>query len=96
MTVNNILSGTMFAIFNKLKDKFKKNYRMEALPVLIDYSMYHDLVSGINSEVKDEIVQRIKEGKLYFTTVQEIEYPIDVNENNQLIIKGLPDNKITS
>ncbi len=24
MTVNNILGGTMFAIFNKLKDKFKK------------------------------------------------------------------------
>jgi hypothetical protein len=69
---------------------------MEAVPVLIDYSMYHDLVSGINSEVKDEIVQRIKEGKLYFTTVQEIEYPIDVNESNQLVIRGLPDNKIAS
>ncbi len=69
---------------------------MEAVPVLIDYSMYHDLVSGINSEVKDEIVQRIKEGKLYFTTVQEIEYPIDVNESNQLVIRGLSDNKIAS
>jgi hypothetical protein len=67
---------------------------MEAVPVLIDHNMYHDLISGINAEAKDEIVRQIKEGKLYFTTVQEIEYPIDVNENNQLVIRGLPDNKV--
>jgi hypothetical protein len=66
---------------------------MEAVPVLIDYSMYHDLISGMKSEVKDEIIRQIKEGKLYFTTVQEIEYPIDVNESNELVIRRLPDNK---
>jgi hypothetical protein len=67
---------------------------METVPVLIDYSMYHDLISGMNSEAKDEIIRQIKEGKLYFTTIQEIEYPIDVNKDNQLVIRGLPDNKM--
>ena len=59
---------------------------MEAVPVLIDYSMYQDLMLGVNPYVKQEIIHQIKDGKLYFTTIQEIEYPMGVNEDGELII----------
>jgi hypothetical protein len=62
---------------------------MEAVPVLIDYSMYQDLIQGVYPDVKEEIIHQIKDGKLYFTTIQEIEYPMGVNEDGELlIIKG--------
>ncbi|HMG82634.1 MAG TPA: hypothetical protein VK559_06340 [Ferruginibacter sp.] len=59
---------------------------MEAVPVLIDYGVYQDLITGVNPTMKIEIIKQIKSGKLFFTTIQGRQQPMSVSEEGDLVV----------
>src|ERR1700728_3440933 len=54
--------------------------------VLIDYNMYQELMAGVNPDITNEIVRQIKEGTLFFTTVQGQQLSMSVDIDGDLIV----------
>jgi hypothetical protein len=55
-------------------------------PLHIDYDIFKEMNTSINTSLREEAILQIKHGRSYTTTIDGIAYSIGITENNELVI----------